>query len=153
MSYAGLTLQPASLETCLVDAGYFFRRFFGRIGRSTKFPPQFGQTYCKTVSAQDVQKVHSKVQITASVDSGGRSVSQHSQLGRSSNMIFFLTMRKTAKTASVVLFAWSHPKSTKAAERNSRPATEKYRIYPWDVAVKFLEYSIYFAVSSATLLP
>ena len=33
-----------------------------------------------------MQKVHSKVQMRASVDSGGRSVSQHSQFGRSCSM-------------------------------------------------------------------
>lgn len=37
--------------------------------------------------AQPEQKVHSKEQILASVDSGGRSLSQHSQLGRNSSIL------------------------------------------------------------------
>jgi hypothetical protein len=36
-----------------------------------------------TVAAHDAQNVHSNEQIRASVDSGGRSLSQHSQFGRS----------------------------------------------------------------------
>ena len=51
-----------------------------------KLPPQFGQTPPSTSSTQSAQKVHSKVQIIASRASGGRSLSQHSQLGRSSSM-------------------------------------------------------------------
>ncbi|MBX9822801.1 MAG: enoyl-CoA hydratase/isomerase family protein [Afipia birgiae] len=55
----------------------------GLIGRGTKFPPQFGHTLPNTVSAQVTQNVHSNVQITASVLSGGKSLSQHSQFGLS----------------------------------------------------------------------
>lgn len=55
------------------------------MGLVTKLPPQFGHTLFNTPSAQLLQKVHSKVQITASVDSGGRSLSQHSQFGLNSN--------------------------------------------------------------------
>lgn len=58
----------------------------GRIGRATKFPPQFGQMPWKTSAAQVAQKVHSKVQIRASVLSGGKSRSQHSQLGLNSSI-------------------------------------------------------------------
>jgi hypothetical protein len=50
------------------DAGYFSINKVGRIGRSTKLPPQFGQTFCKTVVAQSLQKVHSNVQIIASLE-------------------------------------------------------------------------------------
>jgi hypothetical protein len=39
------------------------------------------------VSTQSRQNVHSNVQIIASAASGGRSLSQHSQLGRSSSMV------------------------------------------------------------------
>lgn len=49
-------------------------------------PPQFGQTPCRTVRTHSVQKVHSNVQIIASPLSGGRSRSQHSQLGLSASM-------------------------------------------------------------------
>ena len=59
----------------------------GRIGRGAKPPPQFGHTLESFVSTQSAQNVHSYVQIRASVDSGGRSASQYSQLGRSSRAI------------------------------------------------------------------
>ena len=58
----------------------------GRIGRAQKPPPQLGQTLCNTVSTQWAQKVHSKLQIRASSDAGGRAVLQCSQLGRSSSI-------------------------------------------------------------------
>ena len=58
----------------------------GRIGRGEKLPPQFGQTPLSLVSTQSRQNVHSNVQIIASVAAGGKSLSQHSQLGRSSSM-------------------------------------------------------------------
>jgi hypothetical protein len=41
------------------------------------------------VSTQSRQNVHSKVQIMASVASGGRSLSQHSQDGRNASMAEF----------------------------------------------------------------
>lgn len=53
----------------------------GRIGRGSNPPPQFGQTFASIVSTQSAQKVHSKLQIRASVEDGGRSLSQHSQFG------------------------------------------------------------------------
>jgi len=68
-----------------VDGGYFVSLSAGRMGRGEKLPPQLGQTPCSAPSAQAGQKVHSKVQITAAA-SGGRSRSQHSQLGLSSSM-------------------------------------------------------------------
>ena len=58
----------------------------GRIGRAVNPPPQFGQTPPSVSSTQSRQKVHSKVQIIASRLSGGRSRSQHSQLGRNSSI-------------------------------------------------------------------
>ena len=57
----------------------------GRIGRGAKPPPQFGQTFDSRCSTHCAQKVHSKVQMHASVESGGRSRSQLSQLGLSSS--------------------------------------------------------------------
>lgn len=59
----------------------------GRIGRGVKPPPQFGQTLDSFRSTQSTQNVHSKVQIRASTESGGRSRSQPSQLGLSSSAI------------------------------------------------------------------
>jgi len=78
--------QPCSFSTRLVDGGLFFNAAIGLIGLVTKLPPQLGHLLFKTPSTQLVQKVHSKVQIRASVDSGGKSLSQHSQLGLNSNI-------------------------------------------------------------------
>jgi hypothetical protein len=69
-----------------VDGGFFASFTVGRIGRGAKFPPQFGQTPLSLFSTQSRQNVHSNVQIIASVADGGRSLSQHSQLGRNSSM-------------------------------------------------------------------
>jgi hypothetical protein len=40
-----------------------------------------GQTLCSTVSTQSAQNVHSKLQMRATSEWGGRSTSQHSQFG------------------------------------------------------------------------
>jgi hypothetical protein len=58
----------------------------GRIGRGTRLPPQFGQRPESFVSAQSLQNVHSNEQIIASAAAGGKSLSQHSQFGRSASM-------------------------------------------------------------------
>jgi len=52
-----------------------------RRGRRRSSPPQFGQTSPRRRRAQSAQKVHSNVHTLASVVSGGRSRSQHSQFG------------------------------------------------------------------------
>jgi hypothetical protein len=70
-----------------VDAGWRANRSFGRIGRRTNSPPQLGQCPASTPSAQSLQKVHSKEQIRASGESGGKSRSQHSQLGLNSSIV------------------------------------------------------------------
>jgi len=46
-----------------------------------------GQTLCSTLSTQSAQKVHSKVQMRAACEWGGRSISQHSQFGLISSAI------------------------------------------------------------------
>jgi hypothetical protein len=74
------------LNTRLVEAGWVASFAGGRIGRGTRLPPQFGQRPPSRCSAQSRQKVHSNVQITASVAAGGKSLSQHSQFGRSSSI-------------------------------------------------------------------
>ena len=81
------TAGPERLTTRSIDAGYFNNLSARRIGRIAKLPPQLGHVLFKTFVTQLLQKVHSKVQIIASADSGGKSLSQHSQFGRSSNMI------------------------------------------------------------------
>ena len=69
-----------------VDAGYLTSIAAGRIGLATRLPPQLGQLPPNTFSAQAAQNVHSNVQMRASALSGGRSRSQHSQLGFSWSM-------------------------------------------------------------------
>jgi len=63
-----------------------FQLFFGRIGLGEKPPPQFGQALPRTFSTQERQKVHSKEQIIASVESGGSAVSQFSHVGLNSSI-------------------------------------------------------------------
>jgi hypothetical protein len=62
----------------------------GRLGRASSSPPQLGHLPAGRASAQVAQKVHSNEQIRARSDSGGRSRSQHSQLGRSSSTVLIL---------------------------------------------------------------
>jgi hypothetical protein len=56
------------------------------MGRALKLPPQLGHIPFNTSRAHSIQNVHSKVQMTASGDSGGSAFPQHSQKGRSSSM-------------------------------------------------------------------
>jgi len=77
--------HPADFTTRLFEAGCRSSMSGGLMGLGTRLPPQLGQRPARTVSAQVVQKVHSKVQMRASIVSGGRSRSQHSQFGRSSS--------------------------------------------------------------------
>jgi hypothetical protein len=69
-----------------VEGGFFASFEAGRTGRCVKLPPQFGQTPLSLLSTQSRQNVHSNVQIIASVADGGKSLSQHSQLGRNSSI-------------------------------------------------------------------
>lgn len=80
---AGRFAQPSGLKMRSVAAGYLRSFSGGRRGRDTNSPPQLGHRRPKTPSAHERQNVHSKEHMTASVESGGRSRSQHSQLGRS----------------------------------------------------------------------
>src|SRR3954471_11121614 len=81
-----IAAQSSSRRTRLVEAGYLMSFSAGRIGRRENSPPQFGQAPPNAPFAQSVQNVHSNVQIMASREAGGRSLPQHSQLGRSSSM-------------------------------------------------------------------
>jgi len=72
----------------LVEGGLLMSLLAGRRGRVTNSPLQFGHLPPRTVSAHDAQNVHSNEQIRASVESGGKSLSQHSQLGLSSSISF-----------------------------------------------------------------
>jgi len=85
-----------------VDAGLLASFSAGLRGRATNSPPQLGQTKPSSISAHVLQKVHSKEQINASGASGGRSVLQHSQPGRSSSMsISFLNGLSNIPSLSV----------------------------------------------------
>src|SRR5262245_66001497 len=77
--------QPGSgFVSRSVEAGNLASMAAGRTGRRTSSPPQLGQRPPgRRVDAQSAQKVHSNEQIKASAASGGRSLSQHSQLGLS----------------------------------------------------------------------
>jgi hypothetical protein len=77
--------------TRVVEAGRFAsdrpgrHSVAGRTGRGANPPPQFGHTSRSTLVTQSAQNVHSNVQMRASGESGGRSLSHSSQLGRSSS--------------------------------------------------------------------
>ena len=85
---------------------------FGRMGRGAKSPPQFGQTFSSIRSTQAAQNVHSKVQIRASLASGGKSLSQHSQLGRSSR-----AMEGTLVDGRPILIRLNLAEMTKATQK------------------------------------
>jgi hypothetical protein len=75
------------LKTRCVAAGWLASFAAGRRGRTTSSPPQFGHLPPSLPSVHGAQKVHSKEQIRASVESGGKSRSQHSQPGLSCSMM------------------------------------------------------------------
>lgn len=83
--------HPSASSTRRVDAGNLVSFSRGRMGLATNSPPQLGQRPPSTSCLQSLQKVHSKLHITASADSGGRSLLQHSQFGRSSNTLLSST--------------------------------------------------------------
>ncbi len=71
----------------LANAGCRRRDASGCIGRRTSSPPQFGHWLLSHWVTQSTQNVYSNEQMHASFDAGGRSLSQHSQLGQSSSMV------------------------------------------------------------------
>src|SRR5258708_3643889 len=77
-----------------VEAGYRESSLSARSGRATSTPPQFGQLPRSVPSAHVTQNVHSNEQIRASADPGGRSLSQHSQLGLISSIAISVPERK-----------------------------------------------------------
>jgi hypothetical protein len=84
---AGSPAQPAGLKIRSLEGGNFTSFAAGRIGRRTNSPPQLGHRPLRMLSAQLRQNVHSNEQIVASAESGGRSRSQHSQLGLSESIV------------------------------------------------------------------
>jgi hypothetical protein len=101
-------LQPSGLNTRTVDGGLLASLDGGRIGRATKLPPQFGQRPLSRLSTQSRQNVHSNEQIIASVPDGGKSLLQHSQLGRSSS-ISSLYSRHCTLARSLIRREWTVP--------------------------------------------
>jgi hypothetical protein len=69
-----------------LDGGYLANKPASRRGRASSSPPQLGHVPRRCSRAQRLQTVHSKLQIIASPESGGRSVAQHSQQGLSFSM-------------------------------------------------------------------
>jgi hypothetical protein len=80
--------HPPSFSTRFVEAGYFSTNSADRRGRAINSPPQFGHRSASTWVVQYAQNVHSKEQMRAMAESGGRSTLQHSQLGLSSSIAF-----------------------------------------------------------------
>lgn len=89
--------HPCGLKIRLVEGGFCASLSDGRRGLATSSPPQFGQVPPSIDSAHVAQKVHSKEQMRASVDSGGKSRSQHSQPGRNSSMRFPLSFDRLTR--------------------------------------------------------
>jgi len=79
--------QPSGLKTRSREAGNFSSFAAGRIGRRLNSPPQLGHPPLRTPSAHARQNVHSNEQIVASRESGGKSMSQHSQFGLRSSIV------------------------------------------------------------------
>ena len=82
----GIYVQNCFFITRSCEAGYLANLLSGRTGRVKSSPPQLGQIPFRCISAHDLQNVHSNEQMSASLDCGGRSLSQHSQFGRISSM-------------------------------------------------------------------
>ena len=84
--------RSTGFETTWVEAGAALKQFppfharAGRMGRALNPPPQFGQTLASISSTQVRQKVHSKEQIMASSELGGKRDAQCSLVGRISSM-------------------------------------------------------------------
>ncbi len=76
-----MLLHPSGLYTLSVDAGNLASVAAGRRGLFTNSPPQFAHLPLRIVSAHVEHHVHSIEQISASTESGGRSLLQHSQFG------------------------------------------------------------------------
>src|SRR6266851_713017 len=74
------------------------------MGRWTSSPEQLGQRP-RSVRAQSTQNVHSKEQIRASGESGGKSRSQHSQPGRISSILVSFRKNAGAHRLRAVTFA------------------------------------------------
>jgi hypothetical protein len=84
----------------VVDGGLFTSFAAGLRGRLTSSPPQFGQRIA-IFCAQSSQNVHSNEQMRAWVESGGRSVLQHSQPGLNSSITYSFKVRYQRRVCSI----------------------------------------------------
>ena len=110
--------QPPGLTTRSVEAGLAASLDAGRRGRGSSSPPQLGQVPFSVTAAQVAQKVHSNEQMRASVESGGRGLSQHSQLGRS------WSMEGSVETSFTGLYrAGPHTGLHSSVEQGAKPKT------------------------------
>gem|GEM_PF-984153 len=82
MALHAVAAQPSGLKTRVVEPGNFSSLAAGRDGRGSNSPPQFGHVPARRPLAHSLQNVHSKEQMRASAESGGKSRLQHSHLGR-----------------------------------------------------------------------
>ena len=80
--------QPCGFTFRSVEAGYFASLSAGRIGRRDQFAAAVRAAALQHALDATLQNVHSNEHIIASRESGGRSRSQHSQLGRSASMVY-----------------------------------------------------------------
>jgi hypothetical protein len=95
-----------------VEAGLSSSFEAGRIGRSTRLPPQLGQVLPSLSSAHARQNVHSNEQIIAFVADGGKGRSQHSQLGRNSSIRHLIGLAVGPVPQSVTVnLSWAHGQS------------------------------------------
>ena len=106
LRYPAFAIHGCSRRCRSDDAGYFLSMAAGLIGRGTKLPRQFGHAPQKTFATQFAQNVHSNVQIMATVLSGGRSQSQHSQFGFS---FIIASSSPDERITSAGIESWSRP--------------------------------------------
>ena len=127
MVYATLA-QPAAFKTRVLEGGLLESFPAGRRGRTLSSPLQLGHTPPRTPSLQETQNVHSNEQIRASSDPGGKSMSQHSQLGRSSSICVSLYFRPSYELANPFIAPDRalQPKSCSI----SSPVTDDHRAMP-----------------------
>ncbi len=101
------TLVTAFRLESAIDSCRILREFRERPNRTRrKVAPQFGQRPCNLLSVQSRQNVHSKLQIMASVESGGKSLLQHSQLGRSSSILSEILPYRSLSKAKTEGASW-----------------------------------------------
>jgi len=122
--------QPCAFAARCVVAGNFSSSLASRVGRRINVPPQFGHTPFNTRVAQSSQNVHSNEQIVACADDGGKSRSQHSQLGLISSMSPHMLLASTNMSTrrSQAWRSSSSNRSNNGLSRSSTPCTTPFLI-------------------------